>query len=87
MDLAVGFAPDLAAGFYQQALFDQDFVCLASRDHPRIRSKISRNAFVAEGHIVVASSATGHSARHILGQNEQSAIVFSNAARGSAFMR
>lgn len=61
MDLAVGFTPDLDAGFYQQALFAQDFVCLASKGHPRIQSKISRRAFLAEGHIVVASSATGHS--------------------------
>ena len=61
MDLAVGFTPDLDAGFYQQALFAQDFVCLASTNHPRIQSKISRRAFLAEGHIVVTSSATGHS--------------------------
>ena len=61
MDLAAGFTPDLDAGFYQQALFAQDFVCLASRNHPRIQSKISRRAFLAEGHIVITSSATGHS--------------------------
>ena len=61
VDLAVGFTPDLDAGFYQQALFAQDFVCLASTNHPRIKSKISKSAFLAEGHIVVTSSATGHS--------------------------
>ena len=61
MDLAVGFTPDLDAGFYQQALFAQDFVCLACTNHPRIQSKISRRAYLAEGHIVVTSSATGHS--------------------------
>jgi DNA-binding transcriptional LysR family regulator len=61
IDLAVGFMPDLEAGFYQQALFAQDFVCLASLDHPRIRSKLTRKAFCAEGHIHVMSSGTGHS--------------------------
>ncbi len=61
VDLAVGFTPDLEAGFYQQALFAQDFVCLASAEHPRIRSKLSRRAFSAEGHIVVTASGTGHS--------------------------
>lgn len=35
-DLAVGFIPALEAGFYQQALFRQQYVCLASADHPRI---------------------------------------------------
>lgn len=59
-DLAVGFTPDLEAGFYQQALFAQDFVCLASSSHPRIGSKLTRKAFSAEGHILVKSSGTGH---------------------------
>ncbi len=59
-DLAVGFTPDLEAGFYQQALFAQDFVCLASAQHPRIRARLSRQAFGAEGHIAVATSGTGH---------------------------
>ena len=61
VDLAVGFTPDLEAGFYQQALFAQNFVCLASAKHPRIRAKPSRKAFTAEGHIVVTASGTGHS--------------------------
>ncbi len=61
VDLAVGFTPDLEAGFYQQALFAQDFVCLASKDHPRVRAGLSQRAFSAEGHIVVSTSGTGHS--------------------------
>jgi DNA-binding transcriptional LysR family regulator len=60
VDLAVGFTPDLEAGFYQQALFAQDFVCLASRDHPRVRTKLGKRAFLSEGHIVVSTSGTGH---------------------------
>jgi DNA-binding transcriptional LysR family regulator len=61
VDLAVGFMPDLEAGFYQQVLFAQDFVCLASVDHPRIRAKPGRREFCAERHIAVVTSATGHS--------------------------
>jgi DNA-binding transcriptional LysR family regulator len=61
VDLAVGFTPDLEAGFYQQALFAQNFVCLASAEHPRIRGKLSRRAFSTEGHIVISASGTGHS--------------------------
>ena len=60
IDLAVGFMPQLEAGFYQQTLFQQDFVCLAARDHPRVRSAPDRVAFLAEGHIVVTTSGTGH---------------------------
>lgn len=61
MDLAVGFTPDLEAGFYQQALFAQDFVCLAASDHPRIGARLTRKSFSAEGHILVTASGTGHS--------------------------
>ena len=61
VDLAVGFTPDLEAGFYQQALFAQNFVCLASGNHPRIGAKLSLKAFLNERHIQVISSGTGHS--------------------------
>ena len=60
IDLAVGFLPHLEAGFYQQVLFRQDFVCLAANDHPRVRTKPGKQAFLAEGHIVVTTSGTGH---------------------------
>lgn len=60
IDLAVGFMPHLEAGFYQQTLFEQDFVCLASEAHPRVQSAPSKRAFLAEGHIVVTTSGTGH---------------------------
>ena len=71
IDLAVGFTPDLEAGFYQQALFGQDFVCLASSDHPRIGTKLTRKAFSNEGHILVMASGTGHSiVDKVLAQNK-----------------
>ncbi|PPE68350.1 LysR family transcriptional regulator [Caldimonas thermodepolymerans] len=60
VDLAVGFMPHLEAGFYQQTLFRQDFVCLAARNHPRIHARPTREQFLAEGHIVVTTSGTGH---------------------------
>ena len=60
VDLAVGYMPSLEAGFYQQTLFRQGFVCLASRNHPRIRERPSRQAFCREGHVVVSTSGTGH---------------------------
>ncbi len=59
-DLAVGFIPALEAGFYQQALFPQQYVCLASADHPRIQGGLSLAQFEAEGHAVFSTSGTGH---------------------------
>lgn len=60
VDLAVGFMPHLEAGFYQQKLFDQDFVCLVARDHPRVRDKLTLAALQSEGHVLVRTSGTGH---------------------------
>ena len=60
IDLAVGFMPHLEAGFYQQTLFQQDFVCLAAKNHPRVKVRPTKQAFLAEGHIVVTTSGTGH---------------------------
>lgn len=60
LDLAVGFMPQLDAGFYQQKLFMQNFVCLAASAHPRIGQRLTRKRFELEGHAVVASSGTGH---------------------------
>ena len=59
-DLAVGYMPSLEAGFYQQTLFMQDFVCLVARNHPRIREAMNLKTFCHEGHIVVTTSGTGH---------------------------
>jgi len=61
VDLAVGYMPSLEAGFYQQTLFRQAFVCLAARRHPRIRQTPTLKTFAKEGHIVVTTSGTGHS--------------------------
>lgn len=61
VDLALGFIPQLDAGFYQQALFDQNYVCLASIDHPRIQGALSLAQFAQEEHAIVVSPGTGHS--------------------------
>lgn len=53
-DLAFGgFVPGMEAGFYEQTLFEQDFVCLVSNDHPRIRDQLTLEDFQREAHIAV----------------------------------
>jgi DNA-binding transcriptional LysR family regulator len=59
-DLAIGFMPQLDAGFYQQKLFEQGFVCAVRRDHPRIGSRLTLKQFREEEHLVVTTLATGH---------------------------
>lgn len=53
-DLAFGgFVPTMEAGFYEQTLFEQDFVCMVSTSHPRIRNTLSLDDFQRELHIAV----------------------------------
>ena len=59
-DLAIGFMPQLDAGFYQQTLFTQRYVCMLRADHPRIADKLGLKRFLAESHIQVTMSGTGH---------------------------
>jgi DNA-binding transcriptional LysR family regulator len=54
-DLALGLIPGLEAGFYQQALFDQDWVCLANARHPRAGKSFSLKAYQQESHVGITS--------------------------------
>ncbi|MEI9814693.1 MAG: LysR family transcriptional regulator [Acidobacteriota bacterium] len=60
-DLAVGFCPPMGAGFCQQRLFQERFVCVVRPGHPRISNKLSPTQYSNEFHIAVATSGTGHS--------------------------
>lgn len=79
-DLAIGFLPALKAGFYQQRLFDDSYICIARKGHPRIREALSLEQFTHESHILVEpagsrystvslqSSTTTFIERHLAGQ-------------------
>jgi DNA-binding transcriptional LysR family regulator len=54
-DLALGLIPGLEAGFYQQALFDQDWICLCHPRHPRLGGKLTLKAYLAESHVGIVS--------------------------------
>lgn len=51
-DLAIGLVPWLEAGFYQQVLYPQDWVCLAHAGHPRLAGRsLGLRQYRAEAHI------------------------------------
>lgn len=58
-DMAIGLIPQLEAGFYQQTLFKQDWVCLANGAHPRLGETFSLRQYKDEAHILIASG-TGY---------------------------
>lgn len=58
--LAMGFTLNMQAGFHQQKLFSEHYVCLMRSGHPRIRNKLTREQFVNEKHVAVITSGTAH---------------------------
>jgi DNA-binding transcriptional LysR family regulator len=60
-DLAIGYFPDLAkAGYYQQRLFKNTFVCIVNADHPRIHANPTMAQFLAESHAIVRPAGRTH---------------------------
>ncbi len=55
IDLALGLIPALETGFFEQTLFEQDWICIASRHHPRLASGLSVAAYQQEAHIGIVS--------------------------------
>jgi DNA-binding transcriptional LysR family regulator len=60
LDLAVGFILPMGAGFCQQRLFKERFVCAVRRDHPRVEEAITVKQFESETHLAVDTTGTGH---------------------------
>lgn len=55
-DLALGLIPQLESGFYQQTLFEQDWICLASKHHPRVKpAAFTRRDYQREAHVGIVS--------------------------------
>ncbi|PWU08982.1 MAG: LysR family transcriptional regulator [Terriglobia bacterium] len=61
VDLAVGFISPMGAGFYQQRLFRDRFVCAVRAGHPRVQDELTLQQFELETHLTVATPGTGHS--------------------------
>jgi DNA-binding transcriptional LysR family regulator len=61
IDLALGLLPQLQAGFFQQALFRQKYVCLMRKMHPLANKKrLDLEAFITAEHVRVMATGTGH---------------------------
>lgn len=60
VDLAIGFVRPMGAGFCQQRLFKERFVCVVRRDHPAIHDTLSLEDFERATHLAVATCGTGH---------------------------
>ncbi len=62
VDLAIGQMPSIVAGFYQQRIFEDEFVCVVGSHHPRVRRAPTVEAYLAEQHIRISLPGRPHSA-------------------------
>lgn len=60
VDVAIGLLPQLKAGFFQQRLFTQQYVCMFRNGHPLDKEKILASEFFAADHVAIVSAGTGH---------------------------
>ncbi len=61
VDLALGFLPQLRAGFMQRRLFHQQYVCLMRADHPLATEPMTLTDFEQAEQVQVTALGTGHS--------------------------
>ena len=60
IDLAIGFLPNLENGFYQQKLFEQYYVVIAAKNHPRLsENSLTTEQYINEPHIDI-DAGMGH---------------------------
>ena len=60
VDLAIGWLPELGAGFHQRRLFTQHYVALMAAGHPLAKGRLTRERFLRARHVVVQAAGTGH---------------------------
>lgn len=54
LDLIVGLFRELPGGCYRRPLFEDRFVCVVRRDHPRVGATLTLRQFVRLPHLLVA---------------------------------
>ncbi|OWT54834.1 LysR family transcriptional regulator [Candidimonas nitroreducens] len=57
-DLAIGNIGFLHTGFYQQHLFDDRYLCIARKDHPQLKGKLTLARYLSLRHVVSTAGST-----------------------------
>jgi DNA-binding transcriptional LysR family regulator len=72
IDLAMGLLPQLQAGFFQQALFRQKYICLMRQGHALAeKDKLHLAAFTAAEHVRIVAAGTGHGRVDVALENQK----------------
>jgi DNA-binding transcriptional LysR family regulator len=60
IDVALGFLPSLETAIHRRKLFSQHYVCAMRADHPLSKVPLDLDAFLAQEHLLVEYSGSGH---------------------------
>lgn len=60
VDAAVGNLPSIRSQTRNVRLFQEHYVCLLSKRHPRVRKKLTLEDYLSEQHVYVSSKFSGH---------------------------
>lgn len=72
IDLAMGLLPQLQAGFFQQALFRQKYICLMRQGHPLATgNKLTLSSFTQAEHVRIVAAGTGHGRVDVALENQK----------------
>jgi DNA-binding transcriptional LysR family regulator len=72
IDLAMGLLPQLQAGFFQQALFRQKYICLMRQGHPlAVGNKLTLSSFTQAEHVRIVAAGTGHGRVDVALENQK----------------
>ena len=72
IDLAMGLLPQLQAGFFQQALFRQRYICLMRQGHPlAVGNKLTLRSFMQAEHVRIVAGGTGHGRVDVALENQK----------------
>ena len=72
VDLAMGLLPQLQAGFFQQALFSQKYICLMRPAHPlAAHKKLTLSSFTQAEHVRIVAAGTGHGRVDVALENQK----------------
>lgn len=54
VDLMIGYYNRLPSGHEEQILFEDEYVCIVAKQHPRVRSKLTLQTYLQLGHVLVS---------------------------------
>jgi DNA-binding transcriptional LysR family regulator len=67
-DIAVGAFPQASRSLRRRRLFLESYLSVARQSHPRLLQLRTRSNFIAERHVIVARSQSGHGAHDVLAE-------------------